>query len=72
MNLENMKKNPVCPKCTSENITCIVYGLPFTTEFPPKHDRKISYGGCCITDKSPKWQCQDCENRWGFYIKRDE
>lgn len=68
-----MKKNPACPKCYSENTTYIVYGLPpFDVNYEEEYDRKVSLGGCCLGEESPKWACQDCQNKWDYHIKRDE
>ena len=30
---------------------------------------KFAPGGCCVSDNDPKWECNDCGNRWG---QRDE
>ena len=58
-----MKNKPKqYPKCKSERIAEIQYGLPhFTTEL----ERQIEIGGCIISDDSPQWHCSTCEHKWG-------
>ncbi len=27
--------------------------------------KEIVMGGCMVTDHDPKWECIDCQHRWG-------
>ena len=58
----NIEKKPkrVCPKCGSENVIPIVYGL-FAEPLP----YEVIYGGCAVTNDSREWHCSDCGNEWG-------
>ena len=57
-----MGKKIKCPKCKSENIKEIRYGLP-DPEMLNKHERgEILLGGCEIMNE--KWYCTDCNFRW--------
>ena len=56
-------KNPKhCPKCKSEKVLRIVYGLlddPFAlkdNEYP---------GGCIVSNNDPDWHCENCDWEWG-------
>lgn len=49
-----MIKPRQCPKCGSENIKEMLYGLPK----PDFEDGKQFYlAGCVVTDNDPKWIC---------------
>ena len=60
------KKIPDCPKCNSKNIAEILWGLPNFIEIKDDLEAgKIFLGGCCVTDESSKWHCNDCKHEWG-------
>jgi hypothetical protein len=54
-----------CPKCNSNDVARIVYGLPTEEAFKEADKRKIVFGGCCIDDSCPKWHCNQCGHDWG-------
>ncbi|KYC52473.1 MAG: hypothetical protein AMQ22_00809 [Candidatus Methanofastidiosum methylothiophilum] len=67
-----MEKNSKCPKCGSNNIVPIVYGMP-SYEFLEKEGvQEVLLGGCIVNDSSPIWHCKDCQNYWGNYSDRLE
>lgn len=49
-----------CPKCKSENLAKILYGLPAFDDKPEKdlEEKKIVLGGCEVDDKH--WHCNNC------------
>ncbi len=56
-----------CPKCRSDEIKAIVYGLPLENIDEPGKDlfgaaKKgyIELGGCCIEENSPEFRCKSC------------
>ena len=56
-----------CPKCGSQRVAGILYGLP---DFSEKLERELDagevvLGGCVITDDDPSWHCVECGHRWG-------
>lgn len=54
-----------CPKCGSENIKEIVYGLP-TEEFMESEEaKKYHFAGCIVMEDDPAWHCDKCGNDWG-------
>jgi len=57
----NYKK---CPKCGSENVIPIAYGLPGPELFKKAEAGKVKLGGCCIEDNFPEYYCNDCEHEW--------
>ena len=58
---ESIEKPDNCPKCGAP-VYRILYGLPVMSEeeyFNTYHEHVI-YGGCCISDDDPEWQCSKC------------
>jgi hypothetical protein len=56
-----MSKPKECPKCKSDNILKIEYGLPMDADT----DTGVYLGGCCVTDNDPIWHCASCRWQWG-------
>ena len=61
--LENMN----CPNCNSSSIAEILYGYyPNMDSIKDALDKnEVVLGGCIVTDHDPKWECNDCNHRWG-------
>ena len=57
----------VCPHCVSPNIAIIFWGFPGDMEDIEKsiENKKLVLGGCLVSDNDPKWECTDCQYRWG-------
>ena len=59
-----------CPKCDSENVTPIYYGIqPDNNEIRKLIDNnKIIYGGSIMLDDQPRedYGCQECGYRWSL------
>jgi len=53
-----------CPKCNSDKVIPIVYGLPGADLGEKERRGEIKLGGCLISPKNPKWYCKDCGNKW--------
>jgi len=69
-----MPKLKYCPKCKSEKVFRIVYGL---IEHPKDLRSDEIPGGCCVCgDEDPKWHCDSCSWRWGgsmdYYYNGEE
>jgi len=68
-------KYPKCPKCKSADVGIILWGYPFVMpEYREEFDKELAsgkthLGGCLVTDNDPKWQCNNCCNKWG---RRDD
>ncbi len=55
MTIQN--KPSECPKCHSQKVVRIEYGLIFDV---PDDAEDFVMGGCCVEDDSPQWACRDC------------
>ena len=60
-------KNPSCPECKSHNVAWIFWGYPADMDEYHKgiESGEFASGGCCVSDNDPKWECNECANRWG-------
>ena len=58
-----MKK---CPECGGIDIAIIFWGLPQMSKHLEKKvkEKKIVFGGCCVSSGDPKLECNDC--RWRY------
>jgi len=61
-----MKSNQ-CPKCGSENVKEILYGLPKEEFEFSEEGKKYHFAGCTVTGNDPAWRCCNirCQNEWG-------
>lgn len=55
-----------CPKCSSDQIMKIIYGLPPITKALQKKldNHTVTLGGCMIGEESPRWACAMCHCRF--------
>ena len=55
-----------CPKCGGTDIAMIFWGLPQMSKHLEKKvkDKKIVFGGCCVSSGDPKLECNDCKWRY--------
>ena len=60
-----MTKQVTCPKCGSKKKTRILYGLPSREGFEAADRGEVVLGGCCVSDESPVWECDDCGKQFG-------
>ena len=60
-----------CPNCNYDKVAIIFWGYPAHLDELQKEieNKKIVLGGCLVTDHDPKWECTNCNHRWG---ERDE
>jgi len=60
-----------CPDCRKSSVAEILWGEVLLNDEGWKNlkEKKIVLGGCLVTDNDPKWECNDCNHRWG---ERDE
>lgn len=64
------KPKIICPSCNSKNVAKYLYGMPaFSKKLEKELEQgKIKLGGCCISDESPQFHCNDCGKEWGKEI----
>jgi primosomal protein N' len=63
MKYKSVKKPDKCPKCGSDKIADILYGLPAFSPSLEKmiEDQDIVLGGCCVSDEDPTRKCATCK-----------
>lgn len=57
-----------CPKCGSNNVAEILYGMPDFNDYKMQADLKagkIVCGGCCISGNDPEYRCNECGCEFG-------
>lgn len=52
-----------CPKCGSERVVPIFYGLPPADLLERTEPGEIYFGVCCIEPDQPSSACRECGNR---------
>lgn len=53
-----------CPKCSSDMVIPIEYGMPSPEMQEEYNAGKIQLGGCMVDPKNPEWHCKRCKHRW--------
>ena len=56
-----------CPKCGSQSVARIAYGLPARDHV---YDEDVILGGCVVGDHCRDWACKDCAHTWGLGIQQ--
>ena len=54
----------ICPKCKSNHVSQILYGMPTHEAFRMAERGKLILGGCEIVPGQPDYGCLDCNFRW--------
>ena len=55
-----------CIRCGKPAVVKILYGEPTDESWELAQNGKLVIGGCVVNEKSPKWECTQCETQ---YIK---
>lgn len=53
-----------CPKCGSNNVINIIYGMPSYELFLESEKGKVRLGGCEIIEGCSEYACKDCNHEW--------
>ena len=64
MKYKSAHKPKECPKCNSEKIAEILYGMPDYEVIKDKlKSRELVLGGCVMEVGAPVWQCTNCNKK---------
>ena len=53
-----------CPRCQSDEVLPIVYGLPTPETVEVSAAGRVALGGCMIWPEAPDWRCEVCGHEW--------
>ena len=59
-----MKKLKKCPKCKSQEVIPIIYGLPGLDLAEKESNGEVKLGGCLVIEGNPEWHCKNCGYEW--------
>ena len=60
-----MENPPKCPRCSSDEVLPIAYGMPSEEMFEEAERGEIVLGGCGrFIGLSPDYTCQNCGHEW--------
>jgi DNA-directed RNA polymerase subunit RPC12/RpoP len=60
-----------CPRCGSDKVVRILYGLPTAKGRIEAEAGRIALGGCVVTDNAPQYQCIECKEKITRLEERD-
>ncbi len=60
-----MEDAKTCPRCGSDEVIPIVYGLPGERLIELVMAGKAKLGGCCVAKGMPVMRCKRCGYEWG-------
>ncbi len=49
-----------CPRCGSDEVLPIVYGMPSEEGIEKSAAGRVLLGGCMVWPESPEWRCVAC------------
>ena len=59
-----------CPRCSSDEVLRVVYGLPSEEMIEESIAGRVLLGGCAVWPESPDWQCVACGHEWRERVAR--
>jgi len=61
------RRSRKCPRCGSERIARILYGMPaFSEELRLDLEAgRVALGSCAVTGNDPRWRCLNCGYEMG-------
>ncbi len=59
-----METSTTCPRCGSQDVLPIVYGLPGPELTEESLAGKVALGGCVLSPEPPNHLCRNCRHRW--------
>jgi hypothetical protein len=59
-----MEPPPTCPRCHSDEVIPIVYGVPGPELVEESRAGRVALGGRVVWPEAPKWRCVACGLEW--------
>ena len=59
-----MDDAPRCPRCASQDVIWVVYGLPSEEMIEESIAGRVALGGCAVWPGSPNHTCRNCGHEW--------
>jgi hypothetical protein len=59
--MEDVKR---CPRCHSDEVLPIVYGMPGPELTEESLAGRVALGGCMMWPEAPDWRCVVCGHEW--------
>jgi hypothetical protein len=59
-----MENPPKCPRCSSDEVLPIVYGLPGPELTEESLAGRVALGGCMVWPEAPDFRCVVCGHEW--------
>jgi hypothetical protein len=59
-----MDDAPRCPRCDSQDVIWVVYGLPSEEMVEESIAGWVALGGCAVWHGCPDHACQHCGHEW--------
>ena len=60
-----MESSRACPRCHSDEVVPIVYGMPDPELVEESRAGRVALGGCVLFPEAPEWRCVVCGYEWG-------
>ena len=60
----NMETSATCPRCNSQGVIPILYGLPGPEMTQDSIAGRVKLGGCMVWPEAPDWHCARCAHEW--------
>jgi hypothetical protein len=59
-----METPPKCPRCHSDEVLPIAYGMPGPEMVEESAAGRVALGGCVTWPEAPDWRCVKCGHDW--------
>ncbi len=59
-----METPTTCPRCHSDEVLPIVYGMPGPELVEESIAGRVALGGCMVWPEAPEWRCVACDHEW--------
>jgi len=59
-----MESPPACPRCNSDEVIPIVYGMPSPQLVEESRAGRVALSGRVVWPEAPKWRCVACGLEW--------